>query len=135
MNNTWKYRGRLNNKEAVFIEEGGKIAIEKDHHYLVDATPEEIQEIYMMWPELLPECKESRRQCPGIAREYDGALKDKIIALEFEAAEGRNVVEALKLSNDERDKMIASLMEDIATEKKKARDLMCWIGRISSTVN
>lgn len=125
MNNTWKHHERLENGEAVFIRESGEIAVEKDHRHLVDARPEELFEIFQKWPELLEECIESRKRCPAIARKYDGALKDQIIALEFEAAEKRSVIAALKLSNDERDKMIASLMDDIENYKAEKRTL--WL--------
>ena len=135
MNNTWKYHERLENGEAVFIRESGEIAVEKGHCHLVDAKPAELYEIFQRWPELLEECIESRKQCPAIARKYDGALKDQIIALEFEAAERRNVVEALKLSNDERDMMITALMEDIQAGKKTIIDLEAHIGRLDAKKN
>lgn len=116
--NSWKYWGRNEQGEAVFVRESGEVSIEKDHRHLTEPTPLEKQEIYRTWPGLLPECKESRRQCPGIARKHDGALKDQIIALEFEAAESRNLIAALKDANKTKDEMIVSLMQDIAELKE-----------------
>jgi len=117
MAETWKYHGRMDNGEAVFVAEGGRIAVEKDQRYLVDARPEELFEILRDWPELVDQIMEKKSACP-IENEVDTAeLKNKIAALEDEAAERREVVAALEYANDERDTMIESLMGDIAELK------------------
>jgi len=116
--NAWKYWGKNEQGEGVFVRESGEVAVEKDHRHLTEPTPLEKQEIYRTWPGLLPECTESRRQCPGIARKRAGALKDRIIALEFEAAESRNLIAALTDANTAKDEMIVSLMQDIVELKE-----------------
>ena len=133
--NTWKYHERLENGEAVFIRESGEIAVEKDHRHLVDARPEELFEIFRRWPELIDKITRGKDVFMGIGEDPIGALKDQIIALEFEAAESRSVITALKDSNDERDKMIASLMEDIAAEKVKVKNLIRQIGWFTAIRN
>ena len=133
--NTWKYHERLDNGEAVFIRESGEIAVEKDHRYLVDARPEELFEIFQRWPELIDKITQGKDVFMGIGENPIGALKDQIIALEFEAAERRSVITALKFSNDERDMMITALMEDIQAGKKTIIDLEAHIGWLDAKKN
>lgn len=43
----WIFAGHLRSGEAVYREKGGsRLALEKDHKYLVNVTPEETAEIY-----------------------------------------------------------------------------------------
>ena len=133
--NTWKYHERLENGEAVFIRESGEIAVEKDHRHLVDARPEELFEIFQRWPELIDKISRRGDIFMGIGEDPIGALKDQIIALEFEAAEKQSVIAALKFSNDERDKMIASLIVDVAGAEEKIRDLESHIVWLNAKKN
>ena len=114
---TWKYWERMKSGEAVYITESGRIAVEKDHRHLMDARPEELFEIFQRWPELIDKITRGKDVFMGIGEDPIGELKDTIIALEFEAAENRNLIEALKHSNGERDKMIEALMGDITESK------------------
>lgn len=113
MENVWKYRGRMDNGEAVYWNTDGRLAVEKDHRTLVEPKPSELYEIFQYWPELadFPARKKSTFPVENVVD--TGALKDTIIDLEFEASEHRSIIEALKYSNDERDKMIVTLMDDI----------------------
>ena len=114
MKTAWKYWGRLDSKKAVFATQDGDIAVEEDHRHLIEATPEQKQEIYKTWPDLVDKVVELKGRFPKIKPDVIGELKDKIIALEFEAAESRNLIAALKDANTAKDEMIVSLMQDIA---------------------
>ena len=46
-------------------------------------------------------------------------LKDKIIALEFQARENENLIRILRNGNKGKDEMIASMIDDVVTEKKQ----------------
>ena len=135
MKNTWKYHGRLNNGEAVFIQEDGRIAIEKDQRHLVDARPTELYEVFQKWPVLIDEVTQGKDVFMEIRQDKNLWLKDRVIALELEAQERRSVIVALKYANDERDKMIASLMEDVAAGKAKIKDLMFHINWFRADVH
>ena len=56
---SWTFAGCLNSGESVFFTPAGDLAIEKDHAYLIEVTPEERAEIYQKWPHLNPISKMS----------------------------------------------------------------------------
>ena len=114
-----KYWGKLANGKAVFIGEDGEAAVEKDFRHLITPTPEEKREIFRTWPGLIDMHLEKKERFPGIDSNVIGALRDKITGLEFEARDNERVIAALKYANDERDKMIKSLMEDIVELKNR----------------
>jgi len=123
MGNEYKYWGKLENGEAVFIGEGGEATVEKDRRHLVTPTPEEKQEIFRTWPGLIDMHLEQERFSGGVDKPLVGALRDKITGLEFEARDDKRVIAALKYANDERDKMIKSLMDDIVEFKSRIETL------------
>jgi len=49
----WKFIGNLKNGEGVYLHTDGAINVEKEFRYLINATPEEKQEIYKTWPKLI----------------------------------------------------------------------------------
>ena len=48
----WTLGGNLSNHETFYFDAAGGLVVEKDHHYLVDATPQERDEIYRLAPYL-----------------------------------------------------------------------------------
>ena len=42
--------GNLKNHETFYFSDAGEILVEKEHRYLVDAIPEEKEEIYRLMP-------------------------------------------------------------------------------------
>lgn len=46
------FGGCLKNREAFYFDARGHFAVEKDLQHLVDATPEEKEEIYKLLPHL-----------------------------------------------------------------------------------
>jgi hypothetical protein len=50
----WILVGHLGNGVAVYWQEGGGLAVEKDHRRLADPTPEETAEIYKTMSHLRP---------------------------------------------------------------------------------
>ena len=119
MKNTWKYHGRLNNGEAVFVRESGEIAVEKDQRYLVDATPAELFEVFQSWPELIDEVTREKPYLPVWRRDDPAELKDQILTLERVAVVSRSRIEKMGFDIEERDKMISALRGgDIVGELK-----------------
>jgi hypothetical protein len=55
---TCTFMGTLSSGESVFRSKDGGLGVEKDHRYLVDATPAETAEIYEKWPHIIPANKE-----------------------------------------------------------------------------
>ena len=135
MANTWKYWEKLENGEAVFIQETGEIAIEKDYRHLVTARPAELFEVFQRWPELIDRVTKKRNMFQCVDGDVINTLQGRIINLEFEAAERQNVTAALKQANSEKDSLIIDLMADVENEKRKGRSLMCWIGQIGAKKN
>lgn len=122
MSKAWKYHGRLDNGEAVFVGEGGEIAIEKDHRTLVEPKPLELYNIYQKWPAVAFLPVRPKGRYPRGSTDVIEELRGVVVALETEADKHINTIDALKYSNDERDKMIASLMEDIAAGKETVKE-------------
>lgn len=128
MSNEWKYWGKLKAGGMVFVTESGRVAIERDQSYLVDATPEEKQEIYMMWPELLGEVKKYKVPREKTDQDMIAGLRENIKDLVVREVEREKVIDALKYGNEEKEKMILTLMEDIAEGKGRilALDARNW---------
>jgi len=123
MKNRLKYWGKLENGEAVFAGEDGEAAIEKDHRHLVTPTPQEKQEIFRTWPGLIDMHLERKEKFPAVDSNVIGALEARRIELEFQARDDKSVIAALNYANDERDKMITSLMDDIVELKSRIETL------------
>lgn len=51
---TWTLAGRLNTGEAVYRSTDGRLAVEKDYSYLVDASAEEKAEIHKTMSHVRP---------------------------------------------------------------------------------
>lgn len=54
MGKTYTFIGTLENLESIFRSDDGELSVEKDHSYLVEATPEETTEAYGLFPHLRP---------------------------------------------------------------------------------
>jgi len=50
----WILVGHLGTGEAVYRQNSGALAVEKDHQHLADPTPEEREEIYKTMSHLRP---------------------------------------------------------------------------------
>jgi len=135
MTTSWKYWGRLDNGEMIFVSQEGEIAVEKDYRHLVEPKPEELFEIFQKWPGLIDKIVKSKDKFPGINADAIAELKDKIIELEFEAAENRSVIVGLKHANEEKEKMILTLMDDITDLKGRLDTLhennIRWIEEVN----
>lgn len=119
MEKSWKYWGKLKNEEMVFVSQEGEVAVEKDYRHLVEPKPAELFEIFQRWPGLMDTLAKKKDLSPAIKPDTIEELKDTIIELEFEAAENRNMIEALKYANEEKDKMIVALTEDVQSLKSR----------------
>jgi len=117
MPKAWKYWGKMDNGNMVFVQEGGGIAIERDHNYLSDAGPDEKWEIYQKWPGLIPKPEKARPSLVDLCDAEQGFLRSELNTAMEKHKEQESVIDSLKNSNARKDEMIASLMEDIAELK------------------
>jgi len=53
----YKFQGTLDNGEAIYTDPEGNILIEKDHQYLVEATPDEKNEAMLIMASLETDCE------------------------------------------------------------------------------
>jgi len=117
MTTSWKYWGKLDNGEMVFVSQEGEIAVEKDYRHLVEPKPEELFEIFQKWPGLIDKIVKSKDKFPGINADVIAELKETIKIQERDSVNEKLLISALKYANEEKDKIIVALMEDIENYK------------------
>ena len=129
MSNKWKYWGRNERGEAVFVKRGGEIAVEKDQRYLVDASEEEKKEIFQRWPGLISNPAEDKTGLRAIDGDAIGTLRARITELELLSESKERVCDALKVSHKGREDINLSLMDDLEKAKQRIENLKTINGR------
>jgi len=72
---THYYVGRLND-ERVFWSPGQSVAVEKDHQYLVELTPEQLDEVIWLPMDQMKDLIAATTLAPGIIK----AMPDQLLA-------------------------------------------------------